>query len=64
MFGLHCGRFIEALHERIIGRFTRSREVDLCSVLVDPQVHRSAGELTAVVAEQHLGHPTATGNYQ
>jgi len=47
---------VEALYERIVGWFTRSREVNLCPVLVGPQVHGLTGELAAVVTEQHFGY--------
>ena len=47
---------VEALYERIVCRLTKSREVDLCPVLVGPQVHGLTGELTAVVTEQHFGY--------
>ena len=47
---------IEALDEGVVGRFARSREVDLRAVTIGPQVHRLTGELAAVVTEQHLRH--------
>jgi hypothetical protein len=36
---------IERYHERIVGRLTRTGEVDLQSVLISPHIHRLTGEL-------------------
>jgi hypothetical protein len=43
---------VEAFYEGIVGRLAWSGEVDFCSILVGPQVHRVAGELTAT----HTNH--------
>ncbi len=53
---LGAERPIEAFHERIVRGLSWSREVDLDTMSIGPQIHRLAGELAAVVTEQHLRH--------
>jgi hypothetical protein len=47
---------VERFDVRVVSRLARSREVDLRTASIGPQIHRMTGELTAIVTEQHLRH--------
>ena len=47
--------FVERFTEGIVCWLAWTREVDLHSVAVSPQIHQLPGELWPIVTEQHLG---------
>ena len=47
---------IERLDERIVSWFAGTREIDLCTVLVGPQIHSLTDEFAPIVTEQQLRH--------
>ena len=52
-------RSVERLDEGVVGWFSRSREVDSCSMMISPQVDQLTRELSAIIGKQIFGRTTS-----